>query len=76
MKVNTASDMRQKSAAELAKNLTELQAKLMQTAVDYRTKEVKNVKLIAAIRRDIARAKTIMREQELALESAKSGEKS
>lgn len=65
-------DMRQKSAKELQKDLTDTRDKLMTAQVDYRTKEVKNVREIRALRRDIARLMTITREQELAAKGDKS----
>ena len=61
-----AKEMRQKSTKELQKDLVEARAKLMTTQIDYRTKEVKNVREIRAIRVDIARLLTVTSEQELA----------
>ena len=58
-----AKDMRAKSHKELEKQLADAEGNLMQAHVDYRSKEVKNVKLIASLKRDIARAKTILHEQ-------------
>ncbi len=61
-----AKDMRQKSTKELQKDLAETRGKLTTAQVDYRTKEIKNVREIRALRVDIARLLTIAHEQELA----------
>lgn len=65
-------EMRQKSQKELQKDLTDARGKLMTAQVDYRTKEVKNVREIRALRRDIARLLTVTREQELTAKGDKS----
>ncbi len=67
-----AKDIRNKSNKELQKDLTDSRAKLLQLSVDYRTKEVKNVREIRAVKRTIARILTVMAEQA----SANQGEKS
>ncbi|MBA3679056.1 50S ribosomal protein L29 [Candidatus Saccharibacteria bacterium] len=59
-----ASELRNKSDKELVKDLADQQAKLSAAAIEYRTKEVKNVKQIATIKKDIARILTIQTEQE------------
>ncbi len=61
-----AKDMRNKSIKEMTKDLADTRAKLSQAQIDYRTKEVKNIRQIRALRRDIARLLTVMSEQELA----------
>ncbi len=61
-KVMKAKDMRAKSEKELTKNLDELRSQLTAVSVEYRTKEVKNVKQIAAIKKDIARILTVLGE--------------
>ncbi len=58
-----AQDIRNKSDKELTQNLHQLQTDLMTAAIEYRTKEVKNVKQIHAIKKDIARVMTIMHER-------------
>jgi large subunit ribosomal protein L29 len=57
-----AKDMRNKSEKELVKDLAELKSQLASVAVDYRTKEVKNIKQIKTIKRDIARVMTVLGE--------------
>lgn len=59
-----ASELRNKSATELEKDLVDLRGKLGTAAIEYRTKEVKNVKQIAAIKKDIARILTIQGEMQ------------
>ena len=58
-------DLRKKSTKELQNSLLESQTKLATLAIEYRTKEVKNVKQISAIKQDIARILTVQRELEL-----------
>lgn len=65
-------DIRNKSDKELQKDLADSRAKLLQLSIDYRTKEVKNVREIRSVKRTIARILTVMTERA----SAKQGEKS
>lgn len=58
-----AKELRNKSNKELLKNLADSRAKLAQLSVDYRTKEVKNVREIRVIKKSIARILTIIAEQ-------------
>jgi len=58
-----AKELRNKSNKELQKNLADSRAKLAQLSVDYRTKEVKNVREIRVIKKSIARILTIIAEQ-------------
>jgi ribosomal protein L29 len=67
-----AKELRNKSNKELLKDLVESRSKLVQLNVDYRTKEVKNVKQIATLKRTIARILTIIGEQEKASQGDKS----
>ncbi|HMS92121.1 MAG TPA: 50S ribosomal protein L29 [Candidatus Saccharibacteria bacterium] len=60
-----AKDLRSKSAKELSNTLDDLRKKLETSVVEYRTKEVKNIKQINSIKKDIARVMTIMREAQL-----------
>ncbi|OHA08312.1 MAG: 50S ribosomal protein L29 [Candidatus Sungbacteria bacterium RIFCSPLOWO2_01_FULL_60_25] len=55
-------DLRKKSPAELAALLREWAAKREELALAIRQKKQKNVKELRELRRDIARAKTIIRE--------------
>lgn len=54
-----------KTDAELATFVTAQQKQLADVVIEMRTKQVTNVKQIAAIKQSIARAKTILREREL-----------
>ncbi|MCX6804660.1 MAG: 50S ribosomal protein L29 [Patescibacteria group bacterium] len=67
-----AKELRNKSNKELLKDLVESRSKLVQLNVDYRTKEVKNVKQIVTLKRTIARILTIIGEQEKASQGDKS----
>lgn len=60
-----AKDMRNKSNKELQKQLTDMQTQLNTLLIDYKTKEVKNVKQISALKKDIARVKTVLNEASL-----------
>lgn len=67
-----AKDIRNKSNKELQKDLADSRAKMLQLSVDYRTKEIKNVREIRAVKRTIARILTVMAEQETANQGDKS----
>ncbi len=58
-------ELRNKSSKELQTILLDSQTKLAALAVEYRTKEVKNVKQIAKIKKDIARILTLQRQLEI-----------
>ncbi|MEI8073004.1 MAG: 50S ribosomal protein L29 [Candidatus Saccharibacteria bacterium] len=58
-------ELRNTSAKELNNKLQDLHKKLAELAIEYRTKEVKNVKQISAVKKDIARILTIQREVEI-----------
>lgn len=60
-----AKDLRSKSAKELSNTLDDLRKKLETSVVEYRTKEVKNIKQINSIKKDIARVMTIIREAQM-----------
>ena len=60
----------QKSDKELANLLSDQQAKLAELRVDYRVKQVSNIKELAAVRKTIARIKTIIRERAITAEAA------
>lgn len=57
-----AKELRAKSAKELSNTLDDLRKKLEVSAIEYRTKEVKNIKQIKSIKKDIARVLTVMQE--------------
>lgn len=58
-----AKDMHNKSEKELTKDLELLRTQLATAAIEYRTKEVKNIKQIHTIKKDIARVLTVMGEK-------------
>lgn len=66
-------DIVQKTDKELVTVLAEQQVKLAALRVDYRVKQVSNIKELAAVRKTVARIKTIMRER--AITAAEVGEK-
>lgn len=57
------SEIVQKTDKELVTILAVQQAKLAELRVDYRIKQVSNIKELAAVRKTVARIKTIMRER-------------
>ncbi|MCL4546001.1 MAG: 50S ribosomal protein L29 [Chloroflexi bacterium] len=59
------SDIRALNDSELAKRLDELQQELFNLRFQLTTRQLENYKKVEAVRRDIARVKTIMREREL-----------
>ena len=61
-----ASDIRKMSAAELENKLAELKKDLFNLRLQHATNQLENPVRIAQVKRDIARVKTIIREQELA----------
>ena len=61
-----ASDVRKMSAAELENKLGELKKDLFQLRLQHATNQLENPVKIAQVKRDIAKVKTIIREQELA----------
>ncbi len=61
-----ASEVRKMSAAELETKLGELKKDLFNLRLQHATNQLDNPVKIAQVKRDIARVKTIIREQELA----------
>ena len=61
-----ASDVRKMSAAELETKLGELKKDLFQLRLQHATNQLENPVKIAEVKRDIARVKTIIREQQTA----------
>ncbi len=61
-----ASDVRKMSAAELQSKLSDLKKDLFQLRLQNATNQLDNPVRIAQVKRDIARVKTIIRENELA----------
>ena len=60
-----ANDVRKMSAAELEAKLTELKKNLFTLRMQHATNQLDNPLQIAAVKKDIARIKTILREKEL-----------
>jgi large subunit ribosomal protein L29 len=60
-----ANDIRSKSAEELQKELVALKEELFKLRFQHATNQLENPQQIASVKRDIARVKTIIREQEL-----------
>ncbi len=63
-------DIKQKTDKELATMLIDSRKKLADAKVELRTKQVSNVKEIAALRKTVARVLTVQRERELSKEEA------
>ena len=61
-----ASDVRKMSVAELETKLGDLKKDLFQLRLQHATNQLENPQRIAQVKRDIARVKTIIREQQLA----------
>ena len=60
-----ADEIRAKSGAELQKELVALKEELFKLRFQHATNQLENPQRIAAVKRDIARVNTIIREQEL-----------
>jgi large subunit ribosomal protein L29 len=60
-----ADEIRTKSGEELTKELLALKEELFKLRFQHATNQLENPLRLKAVRRDIARVKTIMREQEL-----------
>ena len=61
-----ANEVRKMSSADLEKKLTELKKDLFQLRLQQATNQLENPVRINEVKRDIARVKTIIREQQLA----------
>ncbi len=61
-----ASEVRKMSSAELESKLMDLKKDLFQLRLQHATNQLDNPVSIAQVKRDIARVKTIIRQQELA----------
>ena len=61
-----ANEVRKLSSADLEKKLTELKKVLFQLRLQHATNQLENPVRINEVKRDIARVKTIIREQQLA----------
>lgn len=65
MKLMKANELRQLSAQELGNKLSELKSELFNLRFRLATGQLDNPMGIKAVRKDIARVKTIMREEEI-----------
>ncbi|MBR5937059.1 MAG: 50S ribosomal protein L29 [Clostridiales bacterium] len=61
----TAKELRSKSTEELQKELLELKDELFKLRFQHATNQLENPQRLGAVKRDIARVNTILREQEL-----------
>jgi len=61
----TAKELRSKSKEELQKELLELKDELFKLRFQHATNQLENPQRLGAVKRDIARVNTILREQEL-----------
>ena len=61
-----ANEVRKMSAAELESKLLDLKKDLFQLRLQHATNQLDNPVKIAEVKKDIARVKTIIREQQLA----------
>ena len=61
-----ANEVRKLSSADLEKKLTELKKDLFKLRLQHATNQLENPVRINEVKRDIARVKTIIREQQLA----------
>ena len=61
-----ANEIRKMSAAELDKKLVDLKKDLFQLRLQHATNQLENPVKIAEVKKDIARVKTLIREQQLA----------
>ena len=61
-----ATEIRKMSAAELESKMAEMKKDLFQLRLQHATNQLDNPVKIAEVKRDIARVKTIIREQQLA----------
>ena len=60
-----ANEIRSKSSEELQKELVALKEELFKLRFQHATNQLENPQQIVSVKRDIARVKTIIREQEL-----------
>ncbi|HZW97363.1 MAG TPA: 50S ribosomal protein L29 [Bacillota bacterium] len=61
-----ATELREKTSAELDTELDELKSELFKLRFQHATNQLSNPMQLQRVKRDIARVKTVMREQELA----------
>jgi len=69
MKVERTKELRQKADNELTRDLSAFQEKIRELHFKMRSQEVKNVKEIAAIKKNVAKILTILAERRVSEES-------
>lgn len=62
-----ASELREKSIAELTQELQELKSELFKLRFQHATNQLDNPMKLKSVKRDIARVKTVIREMELGI---------
>lgn len=70
-----ATELRDKTSAELDTELNELKAELFKLRFQHATNQLSNPMQLKRVKRDIARVKTVIREQELAVARNNGGNK-
>lgn len=70
-----ATELRNKTSVELDAELNELKAELFKLRFQHATNQLSNPMQLKRVRRDIARVKTVIREQELAKAGQDGGSK-
>ena len=65
MKKTTIQDIRKKSLPEVEKQISQNRSKLVSLRQDLHTSQVKNIRQIRQVRKDIARGMTIANEKKL-----------
>ena len=65
MKANEIREIREKTGAELDEELKELKTELFKLRFQHATNQLDNPMKLRSVKRDIARVKTIQRENEL-----------
>lgn len=75
MRQMKATELRNKSSAELDNELTELKSELFKLRFQHATNQLSNPMQLQRVKRDIARVKTVIREQEIALARENGGSK-
>ena len=69
-----AAELRELTAAELAERLDETKSELFNLRFQLAVNQTENTAALGQLRRDIARIRTVMREQELAAWAAQQAE--
>ncbi|HHV41586.1 MAG TPA: 50S ribosomal protein L29 [Clostridiaceae bacterium] len=70
-----ATELRDKTSAELDTELNEFKAELFKLRFQHATNQLSNPMQLKRVKRDIARVKTVIREQELAVARNNGGNK-